>query len=239
MHKSVCYSERQYIRDRAPGWKPDYADMVDQCVKDWIDLDFIGPSGVFDICSAKSKAERNEWIDRLPTEAFKAPSEATITNDMEIVADGLAAGADGLITNNCNTMFHDILNKWVVGKGVRNAPFMLNPQQGVSRLLSEHGSDSLDWQLLHQCAINMVMPNTRMAPEKERELLMMFAHRLNSTLPGIGNGIIVEEKGSQREARWERAAQMIRTEEWKFVRDVEDRRLERMRRGRDAVSLNF
>lgn len=67
--------------------------MVDQCVKDWIDLDFIGPSGVFDICSAKSKAERNEWIDRFPTEAFKAASEATITNDMEIVADGLAAGA--------------------------------------------------------------------------------------------------------------------------------------------------
>ena len=32
-------------------------------------------------------------IDRLPTEAFKAPSEATITNDREIVVDGLVAGA--------------------------------------------------------------------------------------------------------------------------------------------------
>lgn len=239
MFKSVCYSERQYIRERVGEWKSEYSDIVDQEVKAWIDVNFLGQAGLFDLRGSKTRAERNDWIDRIPAEAFKAPSDSTITSDMEIVADGLASGAEGLITNNCGTIIHQTLNAWALREGVRNQPFLLNPQEGVFRVLGEDRADALQWAEMHLCAICMVMPRSRRPAAQERELLVTFATRLNSTFPGIGNGIIVEERGSSRDARWQEASEMVRREDWRLAREVENHRLGRLRRAREGAGLGF
>ncbi len=239
MLRLVAYSERQFIRERTSEWSDDYGDMVRERVTDWLDTDFLGPSGVFDVCAAKTESDREQWIDRLPTEAFKARTDAGAVNDMLIVADALAGGAEGLMTNNCGTMFHHVLNDWAVRSGVRNSPFMLEPAPGVAQLMARHGRRFPDEPFLHQCAVNMVMPNTRMAPHEERELLIRFGDKLNASMPGIGNTLIVEERTRGRDARWDRAAQLIGTREWRRVRDVETKRMDRMRRARSSVGLRF
>ena len=239
MYNSVCYAERRYIRENAYAWKTDYIDMVGRCVGAWIEEDILGPSGVFELCSAETMSQRLDWMDRLPLEAFKSPSESSTIRDMEIVADGLAGGADALITNNCSTMFHPVINDWVVKSGIRNRTFMLEPQMGLVRLLRQKDEQSLDWPLLHQCAINMVIPKKRKSPEEERRLLMHFAEKLNANFPSVGNAIIVEERTISRDSRWELAAGLIQAHEWHQVRAVEDKRMDRMRKGRSSVGLEF
>lgn len=239
MFDSVCYAERLFIREQATEWRPDYFHMVEECVNAWLDEDFLGPSGVFDVQAAESKAARAEWIDRLPAEAFKAETDSAITNDMKIVADALASGADAVMTNNCGSMFHHVLNEWAVRSGVRNSEFLLDPPLGVARLLKRHGMAFPNGPVLHQCAINMVMPRVRQSPEDERALLLRFARKLNTDMPAIGNAVAAEERTLERDARWERAAQMIHLEAWQHVRAVEDRRMTRMRKGRKAAGLDF
>ena len=236
--ETCMYAERAFIRERAE-WDDQYFDLVYKSVTDWFDRDVLAPGGVIEVCKAKNLAERARWLDQLPMRAFKSPSYGETTHDMQIVADALAGGAEWVMTNNCKTMFHNAVNSWALRTGVRNAPFLLQPAFAVEQWLDRSGRTFPDEAFLHQCAINMVMPNTRQSPERERDLLLRFAERLNQTMPAIGYAVQIEEQGTHRDARWELGAKMITEPEWKLARTIESKRMEKMRKARSATGLSF
>lgn len=189
--------------------------------KELLDLD----SGRFrQVCSTQDqRMEAALFTLEIPKKAFISPRTVDYAQDMAIVCEAIAGGADMMITKNISTIDHEMLNKWLFNSGFRNAPMLYSPDYGISELLGRNKAE-----YSHLAAITMGLSRTPRKVWDEHTSLLKFADRLKGSFSQLAAVIINEELTSTATPeRWERGREYLLEEKWEQARRSEDDRIKR------------
>lgn len=231
---SVARIESQNIMARLDDKGIEYKDRlgeliqgVEGAVRQWINEEFLSSSGPIR-CIGQDPDTHGASVElarRIPVDLFKEKDETKLENDLIIVSEAIAAGADLVITNNMNSINHPDLNRWIIENGLRNSQLVQPPALALPRLVGRQ----LD-EFCHRAAINMTLSKTPRSPEAEMESFDWFVENLYEQLAYCSNTIVIEERNSEmRDQRWKEGRDRIAEVEWQQARGVEDSRLAKVR----------
>ena len=244
MARSVNYLEAQHVLDRMN--RNGIQDRillarvlkgVETAVGEWVDEVFMSGAGVVRCIGRdpKSRVEALEWASKLPGQHFKRLDRSGFTNDLVIVAESIASGAELVFSNNMGTIDQFQLNQWLPDIGVRNRPLIQNGDLGMSQLLN-HDLEEFS----HRSAICMTLLHESRCVDEEAQRLQSFASRLRQSFALCANTIEMEEvRSEQRGKRWKESRQAIETTQWKTARNIETLRIEKVRKAVQEEGLDL
>jgi hypothetical protein len=155
------------------------------------------------------------------------------SQDQAIVCEGIAGGADMLLTSNVNTIDHVRLNKWLVDSGYRDNQFIHSPDFGLTELVGQSKAE-----LAHVVAITMCLSYSERDPFDEHLSLLQFADGLRSSFPNFRSVIRHEELRSNKASeRWNQARENLEKDEWREIRNLEPQRILRTKQA--ALEAGF
>ena len=171
----------------------------------------------------------------IPKEAFISPRPMNYAQDMAIVCEAIAGGADMMITSNMDTIDHAMLNRWVIDSGLRNSPVLYSPDYGISELLGEFKAE-----YAHVAAITMGLSRSSRPKWEEHESLMRFTRGLEVAFSHLATVIRHEElRSDNTPVRWELARSNLLRSEWEEVRRLEEDRILRTRAAAREAGFDF
>ena len=233
--KSVNYLESQQVLEHMNRlgiqnrqFRARILTCVEKAVSEWIEEAILTEEGPVRCIGrdAESHLEALEWASRLPRHYFKRLDRGGLNNDIVIIAESIASGAELVLSNNMGTIDQFQLNQWIQEEGVRNRPLNQSGEMGVSQLLNEHFSE-----YCHRAAICMTLSYDPRSQEEEADSVRIFASRLRQSFALCANTIEVEElRSSERDVRWEEARQTIDSDHWDLARNIETLRLAKVRK---------
>ena len=184
--------------------------------------------------STSTKINAVNLSQEIPLDAFTDTRPNKHENDVAIVCESIAGGADMLITANMETMDHVTLNRWLMGSGFRNIPLLHSPDMGIAELLGAQKIESV-----HVTAITMGLSHAQRSEQDEHDSLMKFTEGLRMTFPNIRSTIRNEELRSDDTAeRWAKARSNLKLPEWQQVRASEENRISRTQAAARAAGFD-
>lgn len=201
---------------------------VEAAVREWVDEVFMSGEGVVRCVGRdpESRVEVLEWASKLPRQHFKRLDRSGFNNDLLIVAESIASGAELVFSNNMGTIDQFQLNQWLLDMGVRNRPLIQNGDIGMSQLLNHDLAE-----FSHRSAICMTLLHESRCVDEEAQRLQFFASRLRQSFALCANAIEMEEvRSEQRGERWKESRHAIETTQWKTARIIETLRIDKVRK---------
>lgn len=233
--KSVNYLESQQILNRLNtlgiqdrSFRARVLTRVETAITEWIEEVILSDEGPVRCIGRdpESHLDALEWASRLPRRYFKRLDRSGLNNDIVIIAESIASGAELVLSNNMGTIDQFQLNQWIQDEGIRNRPLLQSGETGVSQLLNDRFTE-----YCHRAAICMTLSYEPRSPEEDADSVRIFASRLRQSFALCANTIEVEElRSSKRDDRWEESRQVIDSQQWSIARNVETLRLEKVKK---------
>lgn len=232
--RSVNYLEAQQVLDRMNSLgikdrilRARVLTRVEAAVSEWIEEAILSGEGPVKCIGQdpESHLDALDWASKLPRQYFKRLDRSGLNNDIIIIAESIASGAELVLSNNMGTIDQFQLNQWIQDEGVRNRPLIQSGEVGMSQLLDD---DFAEYS--HRSAICMTLPYELRSPDEEAQSVQIFASRLRQSFTLCANTIEVEEMRSEkRDMRWEESRQDIESTQWEVARNIETLRIEKVR----------